>query len=107
MASDYIDLAACFKALGHPTRLKILDLLRQGEVCVCHLEAALDQRQAYVSQQLMLLREAHLVEARKDGMRVYYRLTCDLVADLLAVALGDPVLVSVQGCPCPNCSDEK
>jgi ArsR family transcriptional regulator len=60
--------------LAHPIRLQIVELLRHGEVCVCDMQAALSQRQAYVSQHLMALREAGLVTSRKDGLRVYYRL---------------------------------
>ena len=61
--------------LAHPIRLQIVDLLRHGEVCVCDMQAALNLRQAYVSQHSMALREAGLVTCRKDGLRVYYRLS--------------------------------
>ncbi len=61
--------------LAHPTRLQIVALLRQGEMCVCSMQAVLNQRQAYVSQHLMALREAGLVTCRKDGLRVYYQLS--------------------------------
>src|SRR5512136_187980 len=67
--------AEILKALAHPIRLQILDILRDGEQCVCHLEAVLGLRQAYISQQLMLLRRTGLVADRKDGLRVYYRIT--------------------------------
>jgi ArsR family transcriptional regulator len=60
--------------LAHPIRLQIVELLRHGEVCVCDMQAALKQRQAYVSQHLMALRGAGLVTCRKDGLRVYYQL---------------------------------
>ncbi len=61
--------------LAHPIRLQIVDLLRHGEMCVCDIQAALNQRQAYVSQHLMALREAGLVTCRKDGLHVYYQLS--------------------------------
>ncbi len=61
--------------LAHPIRLQIVELLRCGEVCVCDMQAALNQRQAYISQHLMALREAGIVTRRKDGLRVYYRLS--------------------------------
>ncbi len=61
--------------LAHPIRLQIVELLRQGEVCVCDMQAALGQRQAYVSQHLMALREAGIVTCRKNGLRVYYQLS--------------------------------
>ncbi len=64
---DYEAQVKIYKALAHPTRLAILDLLRDGEHCVCHLEAFLGLRQAYISQQLLILREAGLVQDRRDG----------------------------------------
>lgn len=64
-----------YKALMHPVRLAILDLLREGEQCVCHMEATFGLRQAYISQQLMVLKEAGLVEVRRSGLNIYYRVT--------------------------------
>jgi DNA-binding transcriptional ArsR family regulator len=55
MVARYTDATVRFKALAHPVRLQILDMLRSGEVCVCHMETALGKRQAYISQQLMVL----------------------------------------------------
>ena len=78
--THYDALAVRFKALAHPVRLQILDMLRSGEACVCHMETALGKRQAYISQQLMVLRDAGLVDARRDGLQVFYRLTDDLTA---------------------------
>src|SRR5512138_3741966 len=60
------------KALSHATRLAILEILRDGEQCVCHMEATLKLRQAYISQQLMILKQAALVEPRRDGLNLYY-----------------------------------
>jgi DNA-binding transcriptional ArsR family regulator len=107
MAANYENAAARFKALAHPARLQILDMLRNGEICVCHMEAALDKRQAYISQQLMVLRDAGLVESRKDGLSVYYRLVDDVVFDLLETVLGlaDEAAPEVlSDCPCPHCA---
>ncbi len=107
MESSYDDLAEIFKGLAHPTRLQILDLLREGEMCVCHIETALNKRQAYVSQQLMLLREAGLVDSRRDGLKMYYRLTSANIGHLLTLMLGttrETGIQYVEGCPCPNCS---
>ncbi|MGC9467683.1 MAG: ArsR/SmtB family transcription factor [Anaerolineae bacterium] len=80
------ELAPFFKALAHPKRLAILQVLRDGEHCVCEIEAALDLRQAYVSQQLTVLREAGLVCYRKDGWNVYYRIARPEVYTLLEIA---------------------
>ncbi len=66
--------AQLLRTLAHPARLHILQLLRSGEACVCHIEAVLGERQATVSQHLMALRAANLVRARKDGLRVFYRI---------------------------------
>jgi DNA-binding transcriptional ArsR family regulator len=80
------DLAALFKALAHPKRLAILETLRDAERCVCEIEEALDLRQAYVSQQLTVLRETGLVCYRKDGWNVYYRIARPEVYTLLEMA---------------------
>ncbi len=78
--------AELLKALAHPVRLQILEILRDGEQCVCHIEAALGQRQAYISQHLMLLRKVGLVVDRKDGLRVYYSVRDPSVYAVLDVA---------------------
>lgn len=105
--TSYEDYASKLKVMGHPVRLQILDMLRQGEICVCHIEEALNKRQAYISQQLMTLREAELVQSRKDGLQVYYRLadteTNDLL-DLLVGPLKTDELEILDDCGCPTCS---
>lgn len=68
----YQTQAQLFKVLMHPTRLAILDELRAGEQCVCHMEAKFGLRQAYISQHLMVLRDAGLVTDRRDGWNIYY-----------------------------------
>lgn len=103
-----------FKALMHPARLGILDVLRTGEACVCHLEAALGYRQAYLSQQLMVLREAGLVADRRDGWNVYYQVSKPdvfAVIDAARSTMGEskrayPASV-IANCTCPHCSGEK
>lgn len=98
------------KALAHPARLEILNALREDEECVCHLTARLRQRQAYVSQQLMFLRQAGLIEDRKDGLRVYYRIkdprvfqVLDAVNALVGVKDAPSKSETVVACPCPKC----
>ena len=86
MAVTSDELATLFKALSHPKRLAILCLLEGRELCVCDIEEALDLRQAYVSQQLTLLREAGLVCFRKDGWNVRYRIARPEVHTLLEIA---------------------
>jgi DNA-binding transcriptional ArsR family regulator len=66
--------AQVLKALGQPTRLQILDLLKDGERCVCEIFPAINQEQANVSKHLSILKQAGILESRKDGLRVLYRL---------------------------------
>ncbi|MEW5718332.1 MAG: metalloregulator ArsR/SmtB family transcription factor [Chloroflexota bacterium] len=102
--------ADVLKMLAHPIRLRLLHALRDGEECVCHLTALLHQRQAYVSQQLMFLRQAGLIEDRKDGLRVYYRVKDPRVFEILdaANALAGVKAIAAEArtlaaCPCPKC----
>lgn len=67
-------LEEVLKALADKTRLRILGLLTSGEVCVCHLHESLKLPQPTVSRHLAYLRRAGLVESRKDGLWVHYRL---------------------------------
>jgi len=108
MTPNYDDLASRFRALAHPVRLQILNMLRGGEVCVCHMEAAFGKRQAYISQQLIVLREAGLVETRKEGLKIFYRLVDPTTATLLDAALGlaaGDTLARIDTCPCPRCAN--
>ncbi|MSP13475.1 MAG: ArsR family transcriptional regulator [Chloroflexi bacterium] len=105
-----------FKALAHPARLEILEILREGEQCVCHLEAILGYRQAYISQQLTMLREAGIVQDRRDGWNIYYRvveLQVFAILDTARQALGStsgpfsrkaPRKVVRSHCTCPKCN---
>ncbi len=115
--NGYKEQARIFRALAHPIRLRILDILAQEEACVCHLTDALQKRQAYVSQQLAVLREAGLVTDRKDGLMVYYRLKDGNISELVDEARA--MLVEQMGedalsfpplppkrsgtCTCPKC----
>jgi ArsR family transcriptional regulator, arsenate/arsenite/antimonite-responsive transcriptional repressor len=77
MASQALDVRAfsrLFKALGDETRLRIVALLSHGELCVCHLEEALQLSQPKVSRHLATLRSAGVVDHRRDGTWVHYRL---------------------------------
>ncbi len=69
--------AALFHALSDPRRLRILDLLRSGEQCVCDLQAALDCGQSLLSFHLKTLRDAGLVSMRREGRWSHYRLAAD------------------------------
>lgn len=104
MERQYQQASELFSLLSHPPRLRILDELRRGEACVCHLQAVLDRPQAYVSQQLGVLRQANVVTDRREGLYVFYRLADQQVERLLRQTLGpagQPTVV--PGCPCPHC----
>lgn len=80
-------LADTFRALGDPTRVRILDALSHGELCVCDLAAVLSHSQSAVSHQLRLLRGLRLVRARREGRMVFYALDDLHVVDLLRQGL--------------------
>jgi ArsR family transcriptional regulator len=104
MADKYQRIADLFTLLSHPPRLRILDELRRAEACVCHLQTVLDRPQAYVSQQLRVLREAGVVTDRREGLFVFYRLADPQVERLLEQTLGPASEATpVAGCPCPHC----
>jgi DNA-binding transcriptional ArsR family regulator len=75
--------ADLLKALGQPTRLKILDLLAGGERCVCEIFPAIGGEQSNVSKHLGFLRSQGIVVADRRGMRVFYRLANRKIAKLL------------------------
>ena len=61
-----------FKALSDPTRLRVMVLLAEKKLCVCQIEDAMDLSQAKVSRHLNVLRNARLVEAKREGLWMYY-----------------------------------
>jgi DNA-binding transcriptional ArsR family regulator len=76
--------ANLFRVLGHPARVRILELLRDGERSVGALQAELGLDSGGTSQQLAALRRVGLVQARRDGTSVYYRVADERAFDLLA-----------------------
>jgi ArsR family transcriptional regulator, arsenate/arsenite/antimonite-responsive transcriptional repressor len=73
-ALDVQPLTQLCKALGDDTRLRIMALLSHGELCTCHIEAALDLSQPNASRHMGILRSAGLVHARRAGNWIYYRI---------------------------------
>lgn len=78
--------AELFKALSHPVRIRMLELLRDQERTVTELQAALQIEHSTVSQQLTVLRARNIVDTRKEGTSVYYRVRDPRVFDLLDTA---------------------
>ena len=108
-------ISRLLRTLGQPVRLQILLTIGEGEACVCHLEAVLRLRQAYISQHLMALREANVLETRRDGRFVFYRLRDPSLLELIRVAeniTGDVESFQrvvradslTQNCVCPSCA---
>ena len=75
--------AVLFQALSHPERLRILEILARGPICVCDLVRLTGKRQPYISQQLGTLSEAHLVSAERFGRSILYHLNKDEVEDAM------------------------
>ncbi len=105
--------ARLFKLLMHPARLEILDELRKDEACVCHLEAKLGYRQAYISQHIMVLREAGVLQDRREGWNIFYRVTKPEIFQLMDVVsqmIGADAKARcatrapLEPCPCPKCN---
>lgn len=84
MAARADEVAALLKTLAHPVRLLLACTLVEGEYAVGALESRLDIHQPTLSQQLTVLREAGIVETRREGKQIFYRLTAEKAAQLIA-----------------------
>jgi DNA-binding transcriptional ArsR family regulator len=94
LAATLAELVETAKGLAHPTRLRLLAMLRSGELCVCQLTAAIDLAPSTVSEHLSVLSRGGLVAERKTGKLVFYRLRTDgaaatLLPPLLELVAGD------------------
>src|SRR5947199_6553306 len=74
MGTQLLEMETVFKALADATRLRILGLLLTGEVCVCDIHESLKIPQSKASRHLAYLRRAGLVDTRRDGLWIHYRL---------------------------------
>jgi DNA-binding transcriptional ArsR family regulator len=105
-------VAALLQTIGQESRLQILLAIGEEKPCVCHLEATLGWRQAYLSQHLMALRKAAIVVTSRQGRNIHYRLRnprllriIQQAAEIQGVSL--PELAPSPECSCPNCSTRK
>lgn len=112
-APPYQQIGELFEAVGSPVRIQILLAIGSGEACVCHLESLLGLRQAYISQQLMDLREKSIIASRREGKFIYHRLEKLEVLDLVRLAarsLGiqenELAVKEHSSCECPKCKQE-
>lgn len=78
--------AELFKTLGHPVRIKVLQMLRNGERCVCEIMEDIEIEQSNLSQHLGVLKKQGLIDSRKDGQRVIYWITYPSVKHLITAA---------------------
>ena len=84
MEEELYDLAELFKVFGDSTRIRILFVLFEAEVCVCDLAEVLHMTQSAVSHQLRILKQAKRVNARREGKSVFYSLADDHVRTIIA-----------------------
>lgn len=80
---DLYELAELFKVFGDSTRIRILYVLFEAELCVCDLADTLSMTQSAVSHQLKILKQSRLVKSRRDGKSIYYSLADDHVKSIL------------------------
>ncbi|HWQ45756.1 MAG TPA: metalloregulator ArsR/SmtB family transcription factor [Longilinea sp.] len=112
ISSSLEETAALLHLLGQPNRLAMLLVIGEREICVCHLEALLQERQAVISQNLMALRKRGLVITRRSGRHIFYRLADARLLDVLRqAALTAGICLDesqynqpIPGCICPFCS---
>ena len=81
---ELYDLAELFKIFGDSTRIRILFVLFEAEVCVCDLAQALNMTQSAVSHQLKILKQSKLVKSRRDGKSIFYSLADEHVVSIIA-----------------------
>jgi ArsR family transcriptional regulator len=116
MNPSKMKLGEYLQAISPQPRLEILLTMGTGEACVCHLEARLGYRQAYISQHLMALREAGVITARREGRYIYYRLINYKLLELIELAAGlsgvdETGLTGMRHsapveCVCPKCTGD-
>ena len=112
------EFVAAARAIAHPTRVRMLKLLEQGEMCVCDIQERIGGAQSTVSKHLGILLNAGLVAVRKRGLWAFYRIATDPVGDhnlaflsLVRESLNDDVQVledaADAGPTCPCCGENR
>jgi len=84
---EMMDLAELFKMFGDTTRMKILVVLMQSEVCVCDMAEILKMTQSAISHQLRILKTSRLVKTRREGKSIFYSLADEHVKNIIAMGL--------------------
>ncbi len=112
------DISNILKVLGSPFRIELLYEIGSGEACVCHLVAVFKKRQAFISQHLMVLRDAGILKTRREQKYIYYSVTDMEIFSILEKAAGlfgdgKKIVFQIQKlssnskCSCPKCEKEK
>ena len=83
--TELYDLAELFKVFGDSTRIRILFVLFEAEVCVCDLAQALNMTQSAISDQLKILKQNKLVKSRREGKSIFYSLADDHVRTIISM----------------------
>ena len=86
--TELYDLAELFKVFGDSTRIRILFVLFEAEVCVCDLAKALNMTQSAISHQLRILKQSKLVKSRREGKSIFYSLADDHVRTIINQEIG-------------------
>ena len=110
MIKPYKKISDLLITIGNPVRVQILLAIGAGEACVCHLESLLGLRQAYISQQLMILRKQKIISSRREGKYVYYQPAKPEIlevirgaGEIVGVAKDALALQEPSNCECPKC----
>lgn len=86
---ELIELRAeILKALGQPTRLKIIDFLREGERCVCEIFPAIEEEQSNTSRHLNMMLAAGVLSRRKEGLKIYYAIKHPEILEVIDLVTG-------------------
>ena len=86
---DLIEFRAdVLKALAQPTRLKIIDFLRDGERCVCEIFPAINEEQSNTSRHLNMMLTAGVLSRRKDGLKIYYAIKRPEILEVIDIVTG-------------------
>jgi len=98
------DQARFLRCVGEPTRLQILKLLAEGEMCVGKLASVLNKEQSLISHHLRAFKECNIVKDRQEAQKVYYKLTDDRLASLIIES--EALMIRLSPCKCQEVNYE-
>ncbi len=81
-----LKIAHMLKILGHPTRITIIQILSEGQRCVCEIMALINEEQSTISKHLAVLKNAGLLESRKEGLSVFYNIKDKNISNIISIA---------------------